>query len=155
MNPKAAQREPITVDDVLESRPIAEPFTLLDCCLVSDGGGAVVLVSEEKARELDVCCGNRHQYPRAVCTACGAEDPPFTERDGTGTIYTYTTCHVPGEPGFGDRMPYVVGAVELAEGPRLLAIIDADSADVEVGSPVEVSFWRMSDEPAMPAFVPE
>ncbi|SFS87365.1 acetyl-CoA acetyltransferase [Halostagnicola kamekurae] len=54
MNPKAAQREPISIDDVLESRPIAEPFTLLDCCLVSDGGGAVVLVSEAKARELGV-----------------------------------------------------------------------------------------------------
>ena len=54
MNPKAAQREPISVDDVLESRPIAEPFNLLDCCLVSDGGGAVVLVSEAKARELGV-----------------------------------------------------------------------------------------------------
>ncbi|WP_226040137.1 acetyl-CoA acetyltransferase [Natrinema sp. DC36] len=54
MNPKAAQQDPITVDDVLESRQIAEPFNLLDCCLVSDGGGAVVLVSEEKARELGV-----------------------------------------------------------------------------------------------------
>ncbi|WP_339103179.1 acetyl-CoA acetyltransferase [Haloterrigena salinisoli] len=54
MNPKAAQRDPITVADVLESRRIAEPFNLLDCCLVSDGGGAVVLVSEEKARELGV-----------------------------------------------------------------------------------------------------
>lgn len=54
MNPKAAQREPITVEDVLESRQIAEPFNLLDCCLVSDGGGAVVLVSEAKAAELGV-----------------------------------------------------------------------------------------------------
>ncbi len=54
MNPKAAMREPITVDDVLESRPIADPLTLLDCCLVSDGGGAVVLVSESKATELGV-----------------------------------------------------------------------------------------------------
>ncbi|WP_436344253.1 acetyl-CoA acetyltransferase [Natronorubrum sp. FCH18a] len=54
MNPKAEHREPITVADVLESRPVAEPFNLLDCCLVSDGGGAVVLVSEPKARELGV-----------------------------------------------------------------------------------------------------
>ncbi|MFC6769860.1 thiolase C-terminal domain-containing protein, partial [Natrinema soli] len=54
MNPKAAQQEPITVDDVLDSRRISEPFNLLDCCLVSDGGGAVVLVSEEKAAELGV-----------------------------------------------------------------------------------------------------
>ncbi|APX96407.1 acetyl-CoA acetyltransferase [Natronorubrum daqingense] len=54
MNPKAAHQDSISVDDVLESRQIAEPFNLLDCCLVSDGGGAVVLASEEKARELGV-----------------------------------------------------------------------------------------------------
>ncbi|SDJ63195.1 acetyl-CoA acetyltransferase [Natronorubrum texcoconense] len=54
MNPKAAHQEEITVGDVLESRPVAEPFNLLDCCLVSDGGGAVVLVSAGKARELGV-----------------------------------------------------------------------------------------------------
>ncbi|WP_440764532.1 acetyl-CoA acetyltransferase [Natronorubrum sp. DTA7] len=54
MNPKATHQEEITVDDVLESRPVAEPFNLLDCCLVSDGGGAVVLVSDAKAREIGV-----------------------------------------------------------------------------------------------------
>ncbi|MDY6819711.1 MAG: acetyl-CoA acetyltransferase [Halobacteriales archaeon] len=54
MNPKAAQQDPITVEDVLDSRPITDPFNLLDCCLVSDGGGAVVLVSPEKAAELDI-----------------------------------------------------------------------------------------------------
>ncbi|WP_254762771.1 Zn-ribbon domain-containing OB-fold protein [Natrinema marinum] len=100
-------------------------------------------------------CGNRQLYPRAVCTDCGAEDPPFEESEGVGTIYTYTVCHVPGEPGFGDRTPYVVGAIELAEGPRLLAMIDADPDDLEVGTPVAVRFWRISDEAAMPVFVPE
>ncbi|WP_254522146.1 Zn-ribbon domain-containing OB-fold protein [Natrinema caseinilyticum] len=100
-------------------------------------------------------CGNRQLYPRAVCTACGAEDPPFEESEGVGTIYTYTTCHVPGEPGFGDRTPYVVGAVELAEGPRLLALIDAEPTELAVGSPVAVTFWRVSDEAAIPVFVPE
>ena len=37
-------RDPITVDDVLSSRLICWPFNLLDCCLVTDAGGAVVLV---------------------------------------------------------------------------------------------------------------
>jgi acetyl-CoA acetyltransferase len=52
MNPKAFMREPITVDEVLASRWIAEPLHLLDCCLVTDGGGAVVIVSRERARDL-------------------------------------------------------------------------------------------------------
>jgi acetyl-CoA acetyltransferase len=52
MNPKALMHDPITVDDVLNSRPICYPFNLLDCCLVTDAGGACVVVSPERARDL-------------------------------------------------------------------------------------------------------
>ncbi|HLG66773.1 MAG TPA: acetyl-CoA acetyltransferase [Acidimicrobiales bacterium] len=51
-NPDAQARDPITVDDVLASRMIADPFTALHCCLRSDGGAAAVLVSEERAADL-------------------------------------------------------------------------------------------------------
>ena len=44
-------RDPIGVADVLASRVIAWPFHLLECCLVTDGGGALVLVSAERARD--------------------------------------------------------------------------------------------------------
>jgi acetyl-CoA acetyltransferase len=50
-NPRAMMREPITVDDVLNSRIIAYPFHLLECCLVTDGGGALVVVSAERAKD--------------------------------------------------------------------------------------------------------
>lgn len=52
MNPAAMFRDPLTVQDVLNSRYIAEPLHLLDCCIISDGGGAVVLTSLERARTL-------------------------------------------------------------------------------------------------------
>lgn len=52
LNEKAAKREPLTIADVLHSRWIAEPLHLLDCCLVTDGGGAVVVASAERARQL-------------------------------------------------------------------------------------------------------
>jgi acetyl-CoA acetyltransferase len=42
---------PITVEDVLNSRMIAYPFRLLQCCLVTDGGGALILVAAERARD--------------------------------------------------------------------------------------------------------
>jgi acetyl-CoA acetyltransferase len=50
-NPRAMHRDPITVEDVLASRLIAYPFHLLECCLVTDGGGALVIVSAERARD--------------------------------------------------------------------------------------------------------
>jgi acetyl-CoA acetyltransferase len=52
-NPKALKRDPITVDDVLSSKMIADPLRGLDCCLVSNFGGAVVVTTDERARELD------------------------------------------------------------------------------------------------------
>jgi acetyl-CoA acetyltransferase len=51
LNPAAQMREPITVDDVLASRLIADPLHLLDCSLVSDGGSAIVMTSAERARD--------------------------------------------------------------------------------------------------------
>ena len=51
MNPRAMYRDPITVDDVLASRVIAYPFHLLECCLVTDGGGALILTKAERAKD--------------------------------------------------------------------------------------------------------
>lgn len=51
-NETAQKRDPITVEDVLASRPIADPLRLLDCSLVSDGGSAVVLTRADRARDL-------------------------------------------------------------------------------------------------------
>jgi acetyl-CoA acetyltransferase len=50
-NPRAAFRDPITVDDVLNSKMIAYPFRLLQCCLVTDGGGALILTSADRAKD--------------------------------------------------------------------------------------------------------
>ena len=52
LNPLAKYRDPITVEDVLASRMISSPLHLLDCCMISDGGGALVLTSAERARDL-------------------------------------------------------------------------------------------------------
>ena len=54
MNPNAIYRDPITVDDVLSSRVIADPLHVLDCCSVTDGGGALLVTTAERARDLDV-----------------------------------------------------------------------------------------------------
>ncbi len=48
-NRRAEMRDPITVEDVANARMICDPFTVLDCCLVSDGGAAIVMVRSERA----------------------------------------------------------------------------------------------------------
>jgi acetyl-CoA acetyltransferase len=78
-NPIARYREPITVDDVLSSRMVADPLHKLDCCVITDGGGAFVMTTEERARDL-------RQPPVYVLGAAGTQThwniiqmPDFTE----------------------------------------------------------------------------
>ncbi|MBM4337264.1 MAG: thiolase [Deltaproteobacteria bacterium] len=52
LNPNAKMRRPISVDDVLGSRMISRPLHLLDCCIISDGGGALIVTSAARARDL-------------------------------------------------------------------------------------------------------
>jgi len=52
LNPEAFMREPLTREDVLGARMVSDPLSVRDCCLVTDGGGAYVLVSAERAKDL-------------------------------------------------------------------------------------------------------
>ena len=52
LNPNAMYREPITVADVLASRLVADPLHKFDCCAVTDGGGAFIMTTAERARDL-------------------------------------------------------------------------------------------------------
>lgn len=84
LHPNAQERAPITRQDVLSSRPIALPLRALDCSLVSDGGGAIVMTRAERARDLRqkpvrvLGTGERHlnEYVHQApdLTTCGARD---------------------------------------------------------------------------------
>jgi acetyl-CoA acetyltransferase len=52
LNPAAWEKKPLTVEDVLSSRMVSHPLTVRDCCLVTDGGGAIIVTSVERARSL-------------------------------------------------------------------------------------------------------
>ena len=63
LNPVAWEKKPLTVEDVLKSRMISHPFTVRDCCLVTDGGGAIVMTSAARAKSL--------KKPPAYVLGCG------------------------------------------------------------------------------------
>ncbi|MGE0850205.1 MAG: thiolase [Hyphomicrobiaceae bacterium] len=52
LNPVAWDRKPLSIQDVLSARMVSYPFTARDICLVTDGGGAVIVTSAERARSL-------------------------------------------------------------------------------------------------------
>jgi acetyl-CoA acetyltransferase len=66
LNPHAMYRDPMTVDDVINSRMIADPLHKLDCCAITDGGGAFIMTTAERAKDLP-------QLPVYVLGAAGAQ----------------------------------------------------------------------------------
>jgi acetyl-CoA acetyltransferase len=52
MNPNAQYQDVFTMDDYMASRWVAEPFHILDCCPVSDGGAAYIITTESRAKDL-------------------------------------------------------------------------------------------------------
>ncbi len=52
LNPEAYARGPLSIDDVLSARLVSDPLSVLDCCLVTDGGGAVVMTRSDRAKDL-------------------------------------------------------------------------------------------------------
>ncbi|MEO6293175.1 MAG: thiolase [Burkholderiaceae bacterium] len=52
LNPEAFMRGPLSIEDVLAARMVSDPLSVRDCCLVTDGGGAYVLVRADRARDL-------------------------------------------------------------------------------------------------------
>ena len=102
LNPKAYKREPITIGDVLSSPLISDPLHLLDCCLVTDGGGAVVVTSLERARDL--------------------RKPPIRVL-GYAETHTHSTI---------SNMPDLTRTGAAITGPKALAMAGIKHADLDV-----------------------
>ncbi|WP_062266166.1 acetyl-CoA acetyltransferase [Endozoicomonas arenosclerae] len=65
LNPDATMRDPLTIEEVLEGQLIADPLSIYDCCLMSDGAGALILTSKERGQSL-------RQKPVYLLGAAGA-----------------------------------------------------------------------------------
>ena len=68
LNPAAWEKKPLTIADVLAARPISDPFTVRDCCLITDGGGAIVMTTADRARSMSAS-------RRSMCWAAASRSP--------------------------------------------------------------------------------
>lgn len=103
-----------------------------------------------------VCCKTRQFYPREFCISCLSKDIKWIECSGKGKVYTYTINRRPANEALKERVPYVVAAIDLDEGVRMMAnIVDSPAEAVKIGSRVQVCFEKVNDEITLPQFTLE
>lgn len=78
-------------------------------------------------------CGRAVFYPRARCPHCWSDALGWETATGTGRLKSFSEVWKPGHPGWIPAAPYLVGLVELAEGPTMLSHILAPDNLVKVG----------------------
>ena len=84
-------------------------------------------------------CGEWHFYPRQRCPRCRSSAVELAPASGNATLLSYTAVYRPGRPSVWP-VPYVLGFVKLAEGPRLLTVMNCDEDACAIGMPVTLGF---------------
>lgn len=95
-------------------------------------------------------------YPRPLCPHCFGSEVSWRDACGRGTLMTFVINHRPPR-NFPNQNPYVIGVVELAEGPRLMSQIvgvEPSPTHVVCDMPVEVVFDDVTAEITLPKFRP-
>jgi uncharacterized OB-fold protein len=101
-------------------------------------------------------CGLFRFPPAPLCPHCRAPEAQWVRASGRGKVYSWiVVVHPVPREIWGDKVPYVVALVELAEGVRLPTnIVECDSARIEAGMPVEVFFDDVAPGVTLPKFRP-
>ena len=98
-------------------------------------------------------CGSRQFYPRLLCTTCMSDDIDWVESSGKGKVYTYTVNHRAPNAFMKARLPYVVAAIDLDDGVRMMAnIIDSPIEPAKIGARVKVVFEDTGEGVTLPQF---
>jgi acetyl-CoA acetyltransferase len=90
LNPLAYARDPLSIEQVLASRLVSDPLSVLDCCLVTDGGGALVLVRSERAKD----------FPKPPVYVLGAAAATWHRQIGSMPDLTVTAAAESGPRAF-------------------------------------------------------
>jgi uncharacterized protein len=102
-------------------------------------------------------CGRFQHPPEPVCHHCLSFSLGTGEVSGRGTIYSFEIATQAFHPWFADKIPFVIAVVELVEQPNLKLItniveVDPDSAAIQVGAEVEVTWQEFDDGFTLPVF---
>jgi hypothetical protein len=105
--------------------------------------------------QYDKASGRAQFYPRpqSVYCAVGAAGIEWREASGRGAIFALTESHV-APPRLQHAVPYALALIVLAEGPRMLARVDAPFAQLRIGQAVEVDWDHPDSTGAFPVFKP-
>jgi uncharacterized protein len=99
-------------------------------------------------------CGQVVFYPRRHCTGCTSGELQRRDSSGRGSVYSFTVIRQHGHPFFRARIPYVVGLIDLDEGFRMVAEIEAEPDEVHVNQRVAV-IWEDHASLSVPLFRPD
>lgn len=95
--------------------------------------------------QYDPDTGSFQFWPRPASLRTGKANLEWRQASGKGRLYSFTTMHVAG-PGFEDRVPYLVGLVELDEGVRIIAnLVGVGVGEATIGMPVRVTWEPLGD----------
>jgi acyl dehydratase/uncharacterized OB-fold protein len=98
-------------------------------------------------------CGKAVFYVRPICPHCWGNRLAWREASGGGRLKSFSVVHKPGHPGWLPAAPYVVGLVELDEGPTMLSFIVAGEDACAVGQSLVLAPTRIGGR-LLPAFKP-
>lgn len=101
----------------------------------------------------DIC--QRSYWPASRCTRHGAAAMRWVEGSGAGTLYTYTIMHYAYTPGMKDKLPYVVGVIQLDEGPFFHSnVVDCPPDQLRIGMKLRADLVRHESGLTVPVFRP-
>ncbi|WP_338470975.1 OB-fold domain-containing protein [Niallia sp. XMNu-256] len=85
-------------------------------------------------------------YPRNICPHCWSNQLEWLPASGKATLKTWSIVHRPGHPGWQSVAPYVLGVIELEEGPTMLTHLLVDShEELKIGLPLQISYTKIND----------
>src|SRR5690625_5225040 len=101
-------------------------------------------------------CGKYQHYPRSMCSACWSQEWEWTPAQGRGSVWTFTTVHIPGHAAWSGETPYTIALVELEEGPRVMTRIEECPPDeVHIGMAVQMQpTWDLQLDQTLLNFEP-